>query len=77
VRQLLISAQPLFQGITLLVGIYFLLISFGVLRASKDPEVDAKWRRERAPLMRVVAVLMVVSALVGLFLSVAPASLFD
>ncbi|MEJ7729613.1 MAG: hypothetical protein WKG00_10380 [Polyangiaceae bacterium] len=71
-RQFLVQCQPLFQGITLLAGIYMLLVSFGVLRASKDPEVDARWRRERAPLLRVAAIVMVVASLVGLLLTLAP-----
>ena len=76
-KQLLVSAQPLFQGITLLGGVYMLLMSFGVLRASKDPDVDARWRRDRAPLMRVAAIVMVVASLLGLLLTLAPSSMFD
>ena len=62
----LLRYQAVFTAIVLVAGIYLMLISFGVVRVSRDPSIDERWRRERAPLMKVASTLMVLASLVGL-----------
>jgi hypothetical protein len=66
VKLFLLRYQPVFAAIVFVCGVYMMLIAFGVLRISRDPSIDERWRRERAPLMKVASSVMVVASLIGL-----------
>ncbi|NUP07736.1 MAG: hypothetical protein HOW73_16940 [Polyangiaceae bacterium] len=68
-RQFLRDYQAVFPAITLVCGLLMMLQAFGYVRVSRDPEVEARWRRDRAPIMKVASIVLVLSSALGVVLN--------
>jgi hypothetical protein len=53
--------------IPLLAGVYCLLVVFGVVRASKNPESNEVWLRKYGTLMKILGPIMILFGLAELF----------
>jgi hypothetical protein len=52
--------------ISIAAGIYALLVAFGVVQASKNPDANLVWRRKYGPMMKILGPILILSGLAEL-----------